>query len=300
MGRTLSEKEFSILVEAEQAQDAALTQRELATRTGYSVGTVNKLCAQLSEQGLLEGTVLTEAGRDALEPYRVQRAVLIAAGFGERMVPITLNTPKPLVRVQGRRIIESLLDALEQAGITELWIVRGYLGEQFEQLLSTHPTIRFIDNTLYNEANNISSAYAARDLLANAYVLESDILLANPALIKKYQYKSNYVGFPVERTDDWCLTTNRHGLIESVAVGGVDCYQMCGISYWTEEDGRKLAEDIKTIMEQPGGRERYWDEVPLRHCRDHHDVYVRTCEREDLIEIDTFRELQALDPAYQI
>ena len=121
-----------------------------------------------------------------MEPYKVKRAVFIAAGFGTRLVPITLNTPKPLVRVHGERIIDSLIDACLEAGIEEIYIVRGYLAEQFDQLLYKYPMIRFLENPLYNEANNISSALVARYLLSNAYVFEADLLLYNPKIIRKY------------------------------------------------------------------------------------------------------------------
>lgn len=297
MSGNLTAKEFKLLELVEGRAGEKLTQRDLATATGFSVGSVNKLVASLTEAGFLDKMTLTEEGREALEPYRVKRAVLIAAGFGERMVPITLNTPKPLVRVRGKRIIDSLLDALEAAGIEDVYIVRGYLGEQFDQLRYRYPSVKFIENEIYNEANNISSALAASGLLENAYVMESDILLANPRLITKYQYESNYLAFPVERTDDWCFYV-KHGVIDSLAVGGVGCYQMCGISYWSGEDGRKLAEDIPKVIEMPGGRERYWDEVALRYCKDRYRVAIRECHREDLIEIDTFAELQKVDPAY--
>ena len=99
-------------------------------------------------------------------------AIFIAAGFGSRLVPITLNTPKPLVRVHNVRIIDSLLDAVAAAGIEEVWLVRGYLGEQFDQLLYKYPNIRFIENPLYNDANNISSMVAARDLLSLIHISE--------------------------------------------------------------------------------------------------------------------------------
>lgn len=128
MSGNLTAKEFKLLELVEGRAGEKLTQRDLATATGFSVGSVNKLVTSLTEAGFLDKMTLTEEGREALEPYRVKRAVLIAAGFGERMVPITLNTPKPLVRVRGKRIIDSLLDALEAAGIEDVYIVRGYLG----------------------------------------------------------------------------------------------------------------------------------------------------------------------------
>ena len=106
------------------------------------------------------------------------------------MIPITFNTPKPLVRVHGKRIIDTLLDAVVAAGIQEIIVVRGYLAEQFDQLLYKYPMIKFVENPAYNDANNISSAMCVRYMLSNAYVFEADLLLSNPDIIKKYHYRS--------------------------------------------------------------------------------------------------------------
>lgn len=299
MTRLLSEKEFKILTTLEDHTNSSLTQREVAASTGLSVGTVNKVMANLHERGLACGGLLTPQGLVSLEPYRVKRAVLIAAGFGSRLVPITLNTPKPLIRVEGRRIIDSLLDAVIAAGIEEIYVVRGYLSEQFDQLRYRYPMVNFIENPFYNEANNISSIVVAGDVLSNAYVFESDLLLYNPKIITKYQFNSNYLGVPVEMTDDWCFETRR-GVITSLTLGGTNCHHMFGISYWTEEDGKKLARDVPAAFAMPGGKERYWDEVALRYFSQNYEVRVRECTFEDVIEIDTYRELQQLDPAYAV
>lgn len=292
----LDRKQFKILTSIEK-NGANQTQREIAATTGLSLGTVNKTVAKLNELGYLGKEGLTEAGYTALEPYRVKRAVFIAAGFGSRLVPITLNTPKPLVRVKGVRMIDTLLDAVVKAGIEEIYIVRGYLGEQFDQLLYKYPMIKFLENPLYNEANNISSALCARHLLRNAYVLEADLVLYNPDLITKYQYTSNYLGVPVEMTDDWCIHT-KNQVITKMSIGGTNCHHMCGISYWNAEDGAKLFEDIKKVYEMPGGKERYWDQVPLEYCLDHYRVEARDCTFADIIEIDNYSELKKLDSTY--
>ena len=297
MFRSLDQKNFKILTALETRTDEVLTQREIAAMADLSVGTVNRTMTELHKRGFVCEGRLSEAGLAALEPYRVKRAVLVAAGFGSRLVPITLNTPKPLIRVHGQRIIDSLLDAVYAAGIDEVYVVRGYLAEQFDQLLYKYPDLKFIENPFYNEANNISSAVAAKDLLQNAYVFESDLLLYNPKLVAKYQYASNYLGVPVAVTDDWCFQTRR-GLITGLSVGGTDCHHMFGVSYWTEEDGRKLADDVVAAFAIPGGKERYWDEVPLRYFAHNYEVYVRECTFDDVIEIDTYRELQELDKAY--
>ena len=292
----LSRKQFSVLTYLERSS-AVKTQRAVAEATGMSLGSVNRILTELAEQNLVDGYNLTPGAYEALEPYRVKRAVFIAAGFGSRLVPITLNTPKPLVRVNGVRMIDTLLDAVNAAGIEEVYIVRGYLGEQFDQLLYKYPNIRFIENPIYNEANNISSAMCVRHLLQNAYVLEADLVLYNPGLITKYQYTSNYLGVPTDVTDDWCFET-KNRLITKVMVGGRNCHHMYGISYWNAEDGAKLYEDIKAVYEMPGGKERYWDLVPLSYCREHYQVEVRECTFEDIIEIDTYSDLKRLDKVY--
>ncbi len=297
MSKQLEYREFRVLELLESQKGEALTQRELAAGLSVSVGTVNRVVAELVERGLVASGAITGAGVAALEPYRVRRAVFIAAGFGSRMVPITLNTPKPLVRVHGKRIIDSLLDAVVAAGIEEVYVVRGYLGEQFDQLLRKYPMIKFLENPLYNEANNISSIVVAKDLLSNAYVIESDLLLSNPALLTKYQYHSNYLGISVKRSDDWCLSAKK-GVVTGVSVGGENCWQMVGISYWNAEDGSRLAKDVPAAFDMPGGKERYWDEVPLTYFADNYEVHVRECEASDIVEIDTFKELQAIDSAY--
>ncbi len=296
MEQKLTRKQFDVMVCMER-QNQELTQRELSEMTGMSLGSVNRTISSLMEQGFVKDSKLTQQALEVLEPYRVKRAVFIAAGFGHRLIPITLNTPKPLVRVKGKRMIDTLLDAVVAAGIEEIYIVRGYLGEQFDQLLYKYPMIKFVENPLYNEANNISSAMCVRHLLQNAYVMEADLVLYKPELIQKYQYTSNYLGVPVDKTDDWCFETKNH-VITNLMVGGTNCHHMYGISYWNAADGAKLYEDIKSVYEMPGGKERYWDEVPLRYWAKNYQVEVRDCSFDDIIEIDNYSDLKKLDKAY--
>lgn len=236
-----------------------------------------------------------------LESNRVKRAIFIAAGFGTRMIPITLNTPKPLVRVHGIRIIDRLIDACLAAEIEEIYIVRGYHAEQFDELLYKYPMIKFLENPVYNEANNISSALVARNLLSNAYVLEADLLLSNPAIIKKYQFESNFLAIKKKRSDDWCFKVKEGKIIdEQIGGEGDDIWQMVGISYWSEADGKKLSQDIAEVYASPGGKERYWEQVPLVYKKNRYLVGVRECNEEDIIEIDTYKELKAIDKSYDV
>lgn len=304
----LTRKQFDVLASIEENKES-LSQREISEKTGYGLGTINKVMKELTDALYLNAGMITEKGLEVLEPYRVKRAVIIAAGFGSRMVPITLNTPKPLVRVHGKRIIDSILDAILEVGIEEIYLVRGYLGEQFDQLLYKYPMIKFVENPDYNEANNISSAMRTRELLQNAYVFEADLLLHNPKIIKKYQYASCFYGIPMERSDDWCFKT-KNGIILSQIVGGelkeeeknkkISLYQEVGISYWTKEDGKKLEEDIAVAYNMPGGKERYWDQVPFVCFKGKYQVEIKDCKLEDIIEIDTFKELKAIDKTYDV
>ena len=297
---SLTRKQFDVL-EVLATTSKALTQRELESRTGHSLGTVNRVLKELTEVGLVSDGVITNDGVNALEPYRAKRAIFIAAGFGTRLVPITFNTPKPLVRVHGVRIIDRLIDACLQAGINEIYIVRGYLGELFDQLLYKYPMIKFLENPVYNEANNISSSLVARYMLSNAYVFEADLLISNPAIIKKYHYTSDFLAIKKDRSDDWCFKV-KDGIIQEEKVGGEgdDIWQMVGISYWNEADGHKLSQDIQDVYLSPGGKERYWEQVPLVYKKEHYAVEVFPCTDHDIVEIDTYKELKAIDKTYDV
>ena len=296
----LTKKQFDILVAMAEAK-SPMKQRALERATGYSLGTINRTVKELVEAGLAADGSITNSGLTALEPYRAKRVVFIAAGFGSRLVPITFNTPKPLVRVHGVRIIDRLIDACLEAGINEIYVVRGYLAELFDQLLYKYPMIKFLENPLYNEANNISSALVARYLLSNAYVFEADLLISNPKIIRKYHYSSDFLAIKKERTDDWCFRV-KDGVIAEEKVGGEgdDIWQMVGISYWNEIDGHKLSQDIADVYASPGGKERYWEQVPLVYRKEHYAVEVLPCVDEDIVEIDTFKELKAIDKTYDV
>lgn len=277
------------------------SQKRLCEKSGMSPAVVRTVIEELSDAGYVFNGTVTSEGMQAMEPYKVKRAVFIAAGFGTRLVPITLNTPKPLVRVHGKRIIDGLLDASIGIGIDEIYVVRGYLSEQFDQLLYKYPMIRFLENPVYNEANNISSALAAKDLLSNAYVFEADLLLHNPSILKKYHYTSDFLGFKKSRTDDWCFVAEDGVIVEEKVGGeGSNIWQMVGISYWNDVDGQKLSQDIADVYASPGGKERYWEQVPLVYRKDNYRVELNECREEDVTEIDTFRELKTIDKIYDV
>ena len=234
------------------------------------------------------------------EHYRAKRAIFLAAGFGSRLAPVTLNTPKPLIRVNGKRIIDSAIDACLNVGIEDIYIVRGYLGYQFDQLLEKYPMVKFIENKDYNVTNNISSIYAAREHLTNAYIIDADTLIYNPKVIKKHNYSSNFLGIKTGLTDDWVFKV-RNGIITNEKKGGKgNCiYKVVGISYWNEEDGRRLSADIVDEFEKNKKKDLYWEFVPLIERKKNYKVFIRECNEQDVFEIDTFDELKRVDKTYE-
>ena len=290
--------EFEVLSALAERQDIYLR----AKTFGYSKARLNDAKWHLEAEGLLRGDEVTQDGLSALEPYKVKRAVFLAAGFGSRMVPITINTPKPLVRVHGKRIIETLIDAVLAAGIEEIYIVRGYLGEQFELLQKKYPMIRLIDNPEYDGTGTISSFYYARNLLESAYVLESDLVVANPGIIRRYHFTSDFLGTRMDETEDWYLKAEADGTIFEIGVGGAgeNLYKLIGVSFWSQADGRKLASHIKEAYEGPEGKKLPMSFVPFRVYRDCYRVSIMPCNEADVIEIDSFAELQAFDEVYKI
>ena len=231
--------------------------------------------------------------------FTAEKAIILAAGFGSRMVPVTLDTPKPLVKVKGKRIIDTLLDSLLEAGIDDITIVRGYKKEQFDQLLDKYPMLKFIDNPLFDSTNSISSAIAALDLLkGGCYICEADLLIANPEVIRKYHVSSDYLGSFARETSDWCLR-EVDGYATDYKQGGTECFNCYGISFWTPEDCDKLRKDILDVWNSEGGRDVFYEFVPLVLRKDNYKVKIHECQKADVVEIDSFQELIAIDPTYK-
>ena len=294
---TYNEFEVLRIIEKEQKK---LSQREIANMACFSLGTVNKVITKLLNNNLIdENNLITNLGMKALEPFRVKRAIFLAAGFGSRMVPITLNTPKPMVLVNGQRIIESLLDAVKKAEIKEIIIVVGYLGEQFEILKKKYPNIKIVENINYSYQNSISSAYLVRKKLANAYIFESDLLLKNQNLIQKYEYHSTAFGKFVDKTDDWAYEV-KNGIVVKNKLGGYNCHRVYGIIYIDNNDGIKLENDIEKVYKLPGGKKKFWEQVPLNEYKKDYKIHIRECMKNDIIEIDTFDDLKKIDKTYDV
>lgn len=231
---------------------------------------------------------------------RVKRAIIMAAGLGNRMKPVTLKTPKPLVKVNGVRMIDTVIHGLHENGIYEIYIVVGYLKEQFEILTSEYKGITLIENPYYRECNNISSLYVARDYIEEAMILDGDQIIYNTEILSPEFDSSGYNSvWTDDNTDEW-LQTVENGVVTSCSrTGGKSGWQLYSISRWTKEDGLKLKKHIELEFEKNGNRQIYWDDIALFCHPDEYKLGIRPMQKEDIIEIDNLSELISLDKSYE-
>lgn len=295
--------QFELLAYLAENNAGEYTLRKLSDTLKISITEMRKSLDILVESGLVmrDGIHLgiTDIGLMELEPYRVKSAVILAAGFGCRMMPATADRPKPLVTVNGVRIIDTLLDALVAVGITDITIVRGYKKERFDDLLEKYPFLTLVDNDIYDQTNNISSAMAVLDKIDACYLCEADLYITNPKIITKYQYCSNILGSYSLETDDWSFRLD-NGYITEYQKGNTYCYNYYGISYWTGEDCIKLRADFKQVYEEEkDGKDYFWEFIPLILKKENYAVEIRQCEKSDIMEIDNFYELELLDSSYK-
>lgn len=223
----------------------------------------------------------------------------MAAGKGERMRPVTLQTPKPLVRVNGVRMIDTVIQALHQNGVHEIYVVVGWLKEQFLPLEREHPGLKLIENPWYETCNNISSLYAAREHINDAIILDGDQIIFNPEILSPEFERSGYNAvWQEEETREWMLTVEDGVVTSCSRTGGKNAWQLYSISRWSKEDGQKLRRHLEEEFEQKQNRQIYWDDVALFCHPADYRLGIREMRREDIIEIDDLRELAAMDAAY--
>ena len=230
---------------------------------------------------------------------KADKAVIVAAGMGKRMNPLTMQIPKPMICVNGVRMIDTIIDALHDNGIYNIYIVVGYLKEAFNVLLDKYKNVVLIENPYYEEANNISSLYVAREYLENCIILDGDQIIYNTDILNPVFEKSGYCSMWTEDyTEEWLQCVENNKVISCSRTGGSKGWQLYSVSFWGKKEGAKLKKLLEVEFEQNKNKDIYWDDIPMFCCREEFDLGIRPIQKGDLIEIDNYEELVMLDNSY--
>lgn len=247
----------------------------------------NMLYAQYVETGLCP---------PELVPYKVENLVIIAAGLASRFAPLSLETPKGLLRVRGEVLIERIIRQAQEAGIQDVAVVVGYKKELFAYLRDEFH-VRIFENNEYATRNNHSSIYCARSILGNSFICPSDIyFMENP--FKPYMYCSSYSAlFSPGRTHEWCLELDENDRIVGVSIGGENAWYMNGDSYLDRAFSKKIIEIIDLNYNTPEIQNKYWENIFIDHI-DELYMEARKIKKTTFFEFDTFAELKSFDPNF--
>ncbi len=232
---------------------------------------------------------------------KAKRAIILAAGKGTRMKPLTLKTPKALIKVNGIRMIDTVINALHVNGIEEIYVVVGYLKEKFKILEKEYKNIKIIENPYFDTCNNISSLYVVRDYLEDVIIADSDQVIYNTELLTPYFERSGYnCVWTDNETKEWLLMLNDEGIVTNCSRnGGKNGWQLYSISRWSKEDGQKLKKYLETEFVEKKNDQIYWDDVVMFCYPEDFNLGIIPMKKNAVVEIDTIEELVNIDTSYK-
>lgn len=245
----------------------------------------------------LRFNTITDEGIKALSPYKVDNAVILAAGASTRFVPLSLERPKGLYEVRGERLIERQIEQLREAGIEDITLVLGYKKEMFFYLREKYG-VKFIFNDLYNVKNNIESIYVARNELKNTYICNSDnYFVENP--FNKYEFESFYAGMKSSSpTNEMYVKFDDTGKIVSMCKGLSEGYIVFGQSFWKRDFGKRFIEIVDETKDVGVYDNLFWEWLVRDHLADMPPFYFKEYSVNSVYEFDYFDDLRKFDRKY--
>ena len=228
--------------------------------------------------------------------YKVDNAVIMAAGMSSRFAPISYERPKALIEVKGEILIERQIRQLQQAGIDEIYIIVGYMKDRFAYLKVKYKVI-LIENNDYLSRNNNASIYAVRNFIRNTYICSSDNYF-NKNPFERYVDDSYYSAvYAKGSTNEWCLTEDKQGYIDSVTIGGENAWYMLGHTFWSELFSRRFLSILERVYDLPETENLLWESIYMQHLNEL-KMRIRKYPADYIFEFDTLDELRAFDNSY--
>ena len=273
------------------AREGYTNQRIIAEDTNYSLGRVNEAIQRLNdEQYLNKNFLLTEKAYKEINIKKPKNAIILAAGFGMRMVPINTEVPKGILEVHGETLIERLILQLHEVGIFDIDIVVGFLKEKYEYLIDKYG-VNLVYNPDYALKNNIHSLKLVVDKISNTYILPCDIWVEkNP--FSNHELYSWYSVFDVV-DDESTVRINRQRELISIPKGKGG-NMMIGISYLLEEQASIVRDNIRKFCEDKNFDNSFWEDALFNEDQKL-TIYGKVFPSDKVFEINTYEQLRELD-----
>ena len=292
----LTKNQFDVLYLLNRSD--MVSQRSLAKDSGLSLGFINKTLKFLKESGFADDeNRLTQAGRDELDKYKVDNAIILAAGMATRFVPVSYEFPKGLTVVKGEVLIERQIRQLQEAGVKEVIVVVGHMLEKFFYLKEKY-NVKLVVNNEYRTRNTHSSVFAARDYLKNTYICCSDNYYPQN-LFQSHEYHSMYCAQFLEgesRTERG-LITDKNGLIIATEKPCKDAWTMQGHAFMNAQFSTAFKEILEAYYNRPGTEGLYWEGIYAENL-DRLPMYMVKYGPRDILEFDSVENLRDFDPDY--
>ncbi len=289
---------FEVLRYIAESKEAETSQRIIAKDCGFSLGKVNSILKDLAVSGFIdEGYKITEAGLGALTPYKVDNAIILAAGMSTRFVPVSYEIPKGLISVKGEVMTERLIRQLHEAGVEEVVLVVGYMMEKF-LYLSEKYGVKFVVNPEYETKNTHSSIYAAREYLGNTYILCSDNYYPEN-MFHRYEYRAFYcsIYLPGISYVERGFVFDKNNLIVSTDKPSNNQWIMYGHAYYSREFTESFVPILLRYYNQPGVEYMYWETIYAENVTSL-KMWGMKCTAQQILEFDSVEELTRFDPDY--